>query len=68
MFDVLAFNAMLARNAKTKEDVAELLGINPVTLYRKLKGTSDFTRAEIQTLRLAFELNAAEVDQIFFAS
>lgn len=68
MFDVREFNAMLAKNAKTRDDVAVLLGINPATLYRKIKGTSDFTRAEIQAIRLAFNLSATEVDRIFFAA
>lgn len=67
MFNVKAFNAMLAKHGKTRESVAELLGINSATLYRKINGISDFTRQEIQTIRYAFRLNGEELDNIFFA-
>lgn len=59
---------MLEKNGKTKDSVAAMLGLNPATLYRKLNGTSDFTRLEIQTLRFAFCLSAEDVDKIFFAN
>lgn len=59
---------MLEKNGKTKDSVAAMLGLNPATLYRKLNGTSDFTRLEIQTLRFAFGLSAEDVDKIFFAN
>lgn len=68
MFRVSEFNALLARKEITREKIASLLGINIATLYRKINGTSDFTRQEIQTIRLAFGLNAEEVDAIFFAT
>ncbi len=51
----------------TLENFAKELGINPATLYRKMTGESDFTRAEIQTAKniLALDVNSAEA--IFFA-
>ena len=67
MFNAPEFNAVLARNNKTKEDAAYILGINPATLYRKMNGHSDFTRAEIQLFRFAFKLSATDIDNIFFA-
>lgn len=68
MFNRTEFDAMLEKNGKTKDSVAAMLGLNPATLYRKLNGTSDFTRLEIQTLRFAFGLSAEDVDKIFFAN
>lgn len=47
--------------------VANLLGVNQATLHRKLNGNSEFTRSEIQILRLALELNSQEMEAIFFA-
>ena len=67
MFRKAEFNAVLARNEKSKEFVADLLGINIATLYRKINGQSDFTRSDIQLIRCAFHLTADEVDRIFFA-
>lgn len=67
MFNSLEFNALLARNDKTKDDVAAVLGINPATLYRKVNGQSDFTRKEIQIIGKLFNLDAATINLIFFA-
>lgn len=67
MFNSLEFNALLARNDKTKEDVAVVLGINPATLYRKVNGQSDFTRKEIQIIGKLFDLDADTINLIFFA-
>ena len=49
------------------EAVAQVLGRNEVTVYRKLSGKSDFTRNEIQLLRTAFNMTAQDVESIFFA-
>lgn len=47
------------------EDFAEYLGINKVTLYRKMNGISDFNLSEIKKSRLLFGDQIAEA--IFFA-
>jgi len=51
----------------TNESLASYLGINPSTLHRKLTGTSDFTRYELQLIRHAFALTNNETEDIFFA-
>lgn len=51
----------------TLDRVARELGINYSTLYRKIKGESDFTRSEIQNLIRLLALNASDVNSIFFA-
>lgn len=67
MFKANLFRAKLEELNKTVEDVAGALGVNPVTVYRKINGTSDFTRNEIQLIRHTLSLTIDEVDNIFFA-
>jgi len=50
----------------TLESFAVELGINYTTLYRKIKGESDFTRAEVQKTRIILQLTTQEADAIFF--
>lgn len=65
MFDEKAFRAMLKDKGKTLQDVADILSISLVTLYRKMNGESDFFRGEMDTLKK--ELNIENPDKIFFA-
>lgn len=67
MFDKKEFRACVMRAGLTLEKLAVDIGINPATLYRKMSGESDFTRAEIHHIRLALGLTPAEADRIFFA-
>jgi len=57
----------LAEANMTIEALANALGINSVTLYRKMSGESDFSRSEMQIIRQTFRLSAGEMDEIFFA-
>lgn len=65
MFDVEAFWAELKRVKMSVPELANYLGINKTTLYRKISGESDFVRTEIQKCRELFGSEAA--DKIFFA-
>lgn len=67
MFNKNLFRAKIAENGVTTKKVAQLMGINETTLYRKINGESDFTRNEIQLFKKEFELSGDEVDSIFFA-
>ena len=53
---------------KNLNELADCLGINVATLYRKLNGTSDFTRSEIQQIRLFVPLSKEDIYSIFFAN
>lgn len=68
MFDKKKFQMKLFEYGKGVKDAANAIGCNEVTLYRKMNGTSDFTRNEIQLFRQAFHLTVEEVEAIFFAS
>jgi predicted DNA-binding transcriptional regulator AlpA len=66
VFDKRKFLAQMTLRDVSKKELAEKLGINEVTLYRKINNDGFFTRREINTIIefLAIE-NPAE---IFFAN
>lgn len=51
----------------TLESLAEEVGMNPATLYRKINGITDFKRAEMLNLRRVLHLDAESADAVFFA-
>lgn len=68
MFDKNKFRGSVISAGKTMAEVARYLGINPATLTRKMDGTSDFTRSEIQLLRTYLSLSDESLNAIFFAN
>lgn len=67
MFDEPLFRYMMNRKKFSMSAVADQLGMNEVTLYRKIKGKSDFSRAEIQALKSILGMSNAECISVFFA-
>lgn len=61
------FKASYDRLGLNQSDVASMIGVNPATLQRKLNGTSDFNRNEIQLLKSGLKLSIDQVIAIFFA-
>lgn len=51
---------------KTMQNIADLLGINQATLYRKINGSSDFYRREIQAICNYLEI--VDPNEFFFCS
>ena len=66
MFNKNKFRAKVIENGFAMKQIAESLRISEVTLYRKINGTSDFTRKEIQKLKEILKLDAKTTDEIFF--
>lgn len=62
MFDKRKFLAQMTLRDVSKKELAEKLGINEITLYRKINNDGFFTRKEINTMIdfLAIE-NPAEI-------
>lgn len=58
MFNKLKFKAAVIEGGKTIADVAEYLNINESTLYRKINGTSEFSRDEIQNICVFLKLDS----------
>ena len=65
MFNEREFNAQLARKGKRRIDLANALGIDPSTLYRKIQNNGDFDRDQISTMIDFLELD--DPMPIFFA-
>lgn len=66
MFDSKKFKAELIIKGKNMKDIANVLGINEATLYRKVNGNSDFYRREIQII--CNYLDIEDPSDIFFNS
>lgn len=63
--DLLIYH--MKRAGKTRPELAQALGISKKTLDNKLSGRSEFTAPEIKRTANYFELNPAEIFEIFFA-
>lgn len=66
MFDKNKFKGRIVELGLSVDKVANLLGINAATLYRKMNGDSDFSRGEIQLLKDVLNLSGKEMEDIFF--
>lgn len=60
------FRSEVVKAGLTFEQVAQFMGINVATLYRKLNGESDFTRNEITMFKSCLGLNMDSITAIFF--
>lgn len=67
MINELELKAELVRKGISQKDLAVKLGIDVATLYRKMKGKSDFSRSELQIIRSILRLSDVQFEQIFFA-
>ena len=56
----------LALKSKSIPDLAQDIGMNKSTFYRKINGDSDFTRKEINDIVCLLELNQEDMCAIFF--
>ncbi len=63
MLDKRAFDAAIALKGSTQQEAARVMGINPATLSRKVKGESDFYRKEIEAFCAFYNVSP----NIFFA-
>lgn len=66
--DIPRFRALLALHSETIKDIAELIGLSPSSVYRKIDGTDgEFTQSEISKIKNHYNLSPEDVDNIFFA-
>ncbi|MBR1694289.1 MAG: hypothetical protein IJ709_02660 [Selenomonas sp.] len=68
MFHANELRAELVRRELSVEDVAKQMGIDKTSLYRKLKGDSEFLRIEIEKLVNILQLSGEDVLRIFFTN
>ena len=64
--NIRALMAQLVKHNYTSLGLANLLGISRSTVYRKISGQVEFTRAEIAIMRDAFSLDSDSLIEIFF--
>ena len=67
MFQKNEFKAEVVRRGLSLDEVAKAIGINPASLHRKMNGTSDFYRGDIERIIKLLGLNGEDVIRIFFA-
>ena len=65
MFDKRRFLAQMTLRGVSKKELAEYLGINEITLYRKINNDGHFTRQEIN--KMITYLHIDNPAEIFFA-
>ena len=59
--------SIMALHSETVKDIADLIGVSPSSVYRKLEGTlGEFTQSEITKIKCHYQLTPEEVDEIFF--
>ncbi|MFB0918966.1 MAG: hypothetical protein QMB63_07875 [Clostridiaceae bacterium] len=64
MFDKEELEILLIKKHVKKEDLAQYLGINLVTLYRKINGETEWKRNEM--IKTAEFLGESDLSFIFF--
>lgn len=65
MFDQTEFKVQMIRAHKTNKEIAEYLGIDESTLWRKIQNNGSFSREEISKLIIFLDIEDPKV--IFFA-
>lgn len=65
MFDEKQFKKKLIDCDLTLKEIATAIGISETTLYRKIKGVTDFSRNEMSIIKSTLKLNITEFEQIF---
>ena len=64
--DKIAFKHKMIDRGLSYVGIAKHLGINEVTLYRKLNDQSEFTRLEIKRIADLMQLSMDDINAIFF--
>lgn len=67
MFNRKKFRGQVIEKGFTLDEIANKIGVNPATLYRKMSGESDFSRKEIQDISAVLRLSDEDIMLIFFA-
>ncbi len=64
--NVRALMIILTQNNCSVPQLAKLLCISKSSIYRKLSGVCDFSRAEIAVMKKMFSLSSEKLVEIFF--
>lgn len=58
--------AEMQRNGDSNHDLAQAIGVSDATCSLKVNGKSEFTRKEMMTIKVRYNLSAEQIDSIFF--
>lgn len=67
MVDVEKLKAKILEKKHTVATLADAVGIDKATLYRKMKGGNAFSINEVDKIIVVLELDKKEVNSIFFS-
>lgn len=67
MTDIVLLKEKISDSKMTMVGIAEVSGIDRVTLYNRLNGKGEFTVSEAEGLSKALHLTKPERDKIFFS-
>ena len=66
--DTQKLKVIMVLHDESVRDLADVLGLSPSSVYRKLNGEcGEFTQGEIAKIKAHYDVTAEQVDQIFFA-
>lgn len=67
MLNTLKLKAAQIESGVTVNQIASIIGLNPVTVYRKMSGESEFTLSELYKMKNVLKLDRDDFCNIFFA-
>lgn len=67
LINKLLFKNAIASAGYNIQGLAQLMGVNQATLYRKINGKSEFDRPQLKQLREVLGLDDNQFEAIFFA-
>ena len=65
MVNTYRLKGVIVENGKTQKDIAEAIGVDKSTFYRKMKEGSSFTIGEVNKLIKVIPLADNEIKEIF---
>ena len=68
MVDTNKLKGAIVENGKTQQEVAEEIGIDRSTFYRKMKSGGDFSIGEVSRMVTAIPLTNEQAIQIFLST
>lgn len=65
MLAINELRAAMARKEYSMNDLADILGVSRSTIYRRMRGESEFTVTEV--IKMIDVLNITDPERVFFA-
>lgn len=68
MLNTLKLKARVVESGISVNEIAEEIGVNPATIYRKINGKSQFTADEMLKIKKILHIDTVSFCNIFFGS